>query len=77
MINKLPDQPHEANLLKLDCSKAHSILNWRDVWGSETTFEKTVNWYKNFYEQKIIMTNDDLTIYVKNAIGKGLQWTQN
>jgi CDP-glucose 4,6-dehydratase len=77
LINKAPNQPHEANLLKLDCSKAHNLLKWSDVWSSETTFEKTVKWYKNFYEKKVIMTHDDLCIYVENAKERGLQWTKN
>jgi integrase len=34
-INKDPNQLHEANLLKLDCSKAHILLKWKDVWDSE------------------------------------------
>ena len=45
-INRDPNQLHEANLLKLDCSKAHILLKWKDVWDSQTTFEKIVKWYK-------------------------------
>ena len=26
-------------------------LIWKDVWESETTFEKTVKWYKAYYEE--------------------------
>ena len=45
---------HEANLLKLDCTKANTILKWNSVWNNSTTIEKTVNWYKNFYENNKI-----------------------
>ena len=62
------DQPHEANLLKLDCSKAHALLGWKPVWDSETAFEKTVKWYKNFYENGTIDTEQNLNDYVKEMM---------
>jgi len=70
-----PNQPHEANLLKLDCSKAHIRLKWKDVWESEITFEKTVLWYKNFYENNAIDTIDDLKQYILDAKKKNLEWS--
>lgn len=42
------DQPHEANLLKLDCSKARQSLGWMPRWGLETAIEKIVEWQKSF-----------------------------
>jgi CDP-glucose 4,6-dehydratase len=57
------DEPHEANLLKLDCSKAHSLLNWQPVWDSRETFKRTVDWYREFYENGQQMTENDLTAY--------------
>jgi len=74
-INCDPNQPHEANLLKLDCSKAHIVLCWKDVWDSETTFEKTVKWYKAFYENDYISTQLDLEMYVEDAKKKNLEWS--
>ncbi|QHG92178.1 CDP-glucose 4,6-dehydratase [Sulfurimonas sp. CVO] len=74
-INKDPNQLHEANLLKLDCSKAHILLKWKDVWSSEITFEKTVKWYKAYYENdKALLTNDDLESYVVDAKAKNIEW---
>lgn len=76
-INKDPNQLHEANLLKLDCSKAHIQLKWKDVWDSETTFEKTVKWYKAYYENnKEILTQSDLESYIYDAKIKNLEWTE-
>lgn len=74
-INRDPNQLHEANLLKLDCSKAHIKLRWKDVWDSEKTFEKTVKWYKAFYEKNEILTQEDLENYIKNATCKKIEWT--
>ena len=74
-INQDPNQLHEANLLKLDCTKANTILKWKDVWDSETTFEKTVKWYKEYYEEdKKVLTQIDLESYIANAKIKNLEW---
>ena len=43
-------QPHEANLLMLDASKAKNVLNWTPKYDIETAILKTVEWYKIFYE---------------------------
>ena len=40
------DHPHEARYLKLDCSKAHSLLGWRPKLRVETALAWTVDWYK-------------------------------
>ena len=38
------DGPHEANFLKLDCSKLKKTFNWKPRWNIETAIEKTVDW---------------------------------
>lgn len=75
-INQDPNQPHEANLLKLDCSKAHILLKWQDVWDSQTTFEKSVKWYKAYYENNQILTSDDLESYIADARAKNIEWSR-
>lgn len=65
---------HEANLLKLDCSKAHFLLKWKGVWNSQITFEKTANWYKEFYENSKVLTQDDLNSYIKDANKIKMEW---
>lgn len=45
-------KPHEAQLLKLDISKAKKRLNWQPRWNIECALEKTVNWYKAYKEKK-------------------------
>ncbi len=67
---------HEANLLKLDCSKAHIKLKWQAVWDSKMTFQKTVEWYHYFYEKNKITSNNDLSSYIEDAKRKGLEWTK-
>ncbi|OKP86558.1 CDP-glucose 4,6-dehydratase [Paenibacillus sp. P3E] len=36
--------PHEAQYLKLDCSKAKAELNWRSRWDLDHTLEKIMEW---------------------------------
>lgn len=44
--------PHEANYLKLDCSKLKSVFGWRPVWNVETAMEKIVEWTVAYRGQK-------------------------
>jgi len=73
-ISKVEKNLHEANLLKLDCSKANILLEWKSVWDSEMTFEKTVLWYKNFYTSKNVLTSGDLQCYIDDAKSKKINW---
>lgn len=41
-------QPHEANYLKLDCSKAKAELNWQPNWDIRKTLASIVEWNKAF-----------------------------
>ena len=45
-ISKNVEGPHEANFLKLDCSKVKRIFNWMPRWGVRQAVEKTVEWSK-------------------------------
>ena len=45
-INDKSDHPHEANYLKLDCSKAHMKLNWYPRWDISETLLRIVEWHK-------------------------------
>lgn len=46
------NQPHEANFLKLDCSKAKYRLGWTPNWNLEMALDKIVEWTKAYQEQK-------------------------
>ncbi len=39
-------QPHEATLLRLDCSKARSQLGWRPVLGLPKALQQIVGWHQ-------------------------------
>lgn len=40
--------PHEANHLKLDCSKARRRLGWQPRWDLSTALDKIVSWTKEY-----------------------------
>lgn len=70
------NQPHEAALLRLDCSKARGRLCWKPVWNYEMALMKTMNWYKNYYEDGVIQTEQDIDNYLRDATLKHLCWTE-
>jgi CDP-glucose 4,6-dehydratase len=41
--------PHEAGLLKLDIRKVINELNWKPVFNAQIAVERTINWYKSYY----------------------------
>lgn len=45
-ISKYDDGPHEANFLKLDCSKLKSTFGWKPHWDLDMAIEKVVEWSK-------------------------------
>ena len=46
------DAPHEANFLKLDCSKLKSVFGWAPSWHIEKAIEKVVEWSKAYLDAK-------------------------
>lgn len=65
---------HEAQILKLDCSKAARILGWKPVWNANETISKTVEWYKLFYESGQVCSEEQLQSYVENARKQEKPW---
>lgn len=47
-ISKYDGGPHEANFLKLDCSKLKSTFNWQPHWNLDTAVLKVVEWTKSW-----------------------------
>jgi len=41
-------QPHEANYLKLDCSKVKAELNWHPKWNIDKALKSIVEWNKSW-----------------------------
>jgi CDP-glucose 4,6-dehydratase len=49
-IDKFEGGPHEANFLKLDCSKTKKVFGWYPRYGVKEAVEKTVEWTKAYLE---------------------------
>lgn len=48
-VNQYDGGPHEANFLKLDCSKVKKTFGWTPRWHVEEAVEKTVEWSKAYF----------------------------
>lgn len=60
---------HEANILKLDTTKAKSLLGWRPRLDFNENIEFTAAWYKNFYQKKedpILFTNRQVDLFFES-----------
>ncbi|MCR5523448.1 MAG: CDP-glucose 4,6-dehydratase [Clostridia bacterium] len=45
-VDKYDGGPHEANFLKLDCSKIKSVFGWLPKWNIDYAVEKVIEWTK-------------------------------
>ena len=69
--------PHEANFLKLDCSKIKNSLSWKPSWNVKTAIEKTVEWTKwylagnNVHECMLSQMKEYLSDYNSQQKAKG------
>ena len=45
-VNRYDGGPHEANFLKLDCSKLKATFGWNPHWNLDMAIEKVVEWSK-------------------------------
>ena len=75
-----PNAPHEADLLKLNCDKAHAELKWHSVLTSDECLQITSEWYSKFYssgpkEDMYTSCVDQIHSYSNRARQKGLSWT--
>ena len=49
-INRYDGGPHEANFLKLDCSKLKNTFDWKPHWNLDKAIEKVTEWSKCWIE---------------------------
>jgi CDP-glucose 4,6-dehydratase len=60
--NQMTDGPHEANYLKLDCTRLKSIFGWSPRFDIERTIEMTVAWTKQY------LKGEDMSLCMENQI---------
>lgn len=61
--------PHEANLLMLDTSKAYHLLKYKPVLNTIDSIAHTITWYKKFVEDKEIITQKQIIEYLNGGGG--------
>ena len=79
ITKNLTSDVHEAGLLKLNCDKALSILNWQATLSQEQAIKYTASWYRRFYFEKRDpreLTNDQILEYCAQARQQGLPWAK-
>lgn len=67
----------EANLLKLNCEKAATYLDWQATLSFEEMSQMTTSWYEHYFctpESVLEFTQDQLSIYTHIANRKQLSW---
>lgn len=64
--NEYDGGPHEANFLKLDCSKLKNTFGWKPRWNVETTMEKIVEW------SVVYLSGGDVAACMERQIGEFL-----
>lgn len=65
--NEEENAPHEANFLKLDCSKIKSTFGWKPRWHISEAVEKTVEWSKVYFNNGDVseVMNRQIEEYIK------------
>ena len=66
---ELIGEPHEANLLRLDISKAIQLLGWKPLFSSQKAIEMTMNWYHNYLTGGMdsnSLIEEDINAYLNN-----------
>ncbi len=66
---------HEAQLLRLDCSKAARILGWKPVWNGAEALSETAKWYREFYESQNVITSEQLEKFLVEAKTRESVWS--
>lgn len=46
-----PNAPHEANILRLDCSKLKNTFNWHPLWHVSEAIQQTIAWTRVWQSQ--------------------------
>lgn len=61
-LDQFDGGPHEANFLKLDCSKLKQTFGWKPVWNVQNCMEKIVEWYGCY------LAGDDVKVCTEKQI---------
>lgn len=63
------ENPHEAGLLRLDSTMAHTELGWRPRWSLQQALERTVDWHKAWERKADMAAVSFKQIYAYEEMG--------
>ena len=66
---------HEANLLMLNIDAAKKLLGWEPSYDADTAIEKTVGWYKHFYDKDVNIF--DFTVKQIEEYKENIKWMKS
>ena len=74
----MQNAPHEANLLRLDCTKAATLLRWKPAYSLDRSLRETVAWYHGHQFDRGFDASDymnqQIDSYVKAAVQSDVCW---
>jgi len=67
-FTKTVNGPHEANFLKLDCSKIKSTFGWKPRWHIDEAIKKICDWTKTYFSHGDIRS--EMNMEIKDYLGE-------
>lgn len=59
--------PSMVRLLKIDSTESKKYLGWETIWSIRRTVLETINWYKMYYEQGKVISNQQIASYEQDV----------
>jgi len=66
VVKEEETHPSMVQLLKIDSTEARKILGWKPQWSMKDAIRRTIIWYKKYYEEGIVETDNDIVRYERN-----------
>lgn len=68
--NQYDGGPHEANFLKLDCSKIKKTFGWKPSWNIKQTMKKIVEWTKCYLDDEdvVLCMEEQIKEYIQEIV---------
>ncbi len=68
-VNKCDDNSlHEANVLRLDCSRIKNVFGWSPRWTIEKAVDKTIEWTRGYFN------NENISEIMDRQIKEFMRW---
>ncbi len=68
--------PHETKILRLNSNCARDTLGWQPLWSWREAVDRTLSWYRQYYEEGACCTAVDFDAYIQRATERQVQWVQ-